>query len=98
MFGCRKESCVLIDGIDFIKDSLFCEYAYIINLDDEVLEFWKGFQKTPQKGNRYGTESYKPYEGCSHEYYPCKLSLTFPLKEIDDADKIVEMMEHDAEN
>lgn len=74
---------------DFIKDSLFCEYAYIINLDDEVLEFYKGFQKEPQEGNRYGTE---PYGGYTRGYYPCKLSLTFPLDEVDDIDKIVEMM------
>lgn len=81
-----KNNAYMEDSIEFIKDSLFCEYAYIINLDDEVLEFYEGFQETPQKGNRYGTE---------HDdsgYYPCKLSLTFPLNEIDDVKKIVEMM------
>ena len=30
---------------DFIGDSLFCEFAYIINLDDETLEFYTGFNK-----------------------------------------------------
>lgn len=81
-----KEHAYMIDNRDFIKGSLFCEYAYIINLDDEVLEFWEGFQKKPQEGNRYGTES-------NRGYYPCKLSLTFPLNEINDVNKIVEMME-----
>jgi len=42
----------LIDSQDFIKDSLFCEWGYIINLDDNVLEVWRGFQKEPQN-NRY---------------------------------------------
>ena len=51
---------------DFIKYSLFCEYGYIINLDNNSLEFWIGFQRRPQKNNRYGTTK---YEG----YYPCKL-------------------------
>ena len=37
----------MIDNHDFIKDSLFCEYAYIINLDTKRLEFYVGFQKTP---------------------------------------------------
>lgn len=75
----------MTNGNNFIKDSLFCEYAYIINLDDEVLEFYEGFQKKPQKGNRYGITD-------DRGYYPCKLSLTFPLDEIDDVNKIVEMM------
>lgn len=79
----------MIDGIDFIKDSLYCEYAYIINLDDKVLEFYEGFQNTPQKGNRYGIDERK---GFVKRYYPCKLSGTFPLNEIYDVDKIIEMM------
>ena len=32
----------MIDNSDFIKDSLFCEYAYIINLDINALEFYVG--------------------------------------------------------
>ena len=81
----------MINNNDFIKDSLWCEYAYIINLDDEVLEFYEGFQEKPQEGNRYGTEE-------KRGYYPCKLSLTIPLSEIDDKDKIVKMMEPDEED
>lgn len=81
----------MINNSDFIKDSLWCEYAYIINLDDEVLEFYKGFQKEPQEENRYGTEK-------NDGYYPCKLCLTVPLNEIEDIDKIIEMMESDEED
>ena len=80
----------MTDGIDFIQDSLFCEYAYIINLDDEVLEFYEGFQKEPQIGNRYGTKD-------DRGYYPCKLVLTIPLDEIGDVDRIVKMMEYGSE-
>jgi hypothetical protein len=76
----------MTDSIDFIQDSLFCEYAYIINLDDEVLEFYEGFQKEPQVDNRYGTKE-------DRGYYPCKLVLTIPLDELEDVDKVVKMME-----
>ena len=38
----------MYDAREFIKDSLFCEYAYIINLDENVLEYWEGFQHKPQ--------------------------------------------------
>jgi len=42
-----RNKIYMIDNIDFIKDSLFCEFAYIINLDDNVLEFYSGFQHEP---------------------------------------------------
>lgn len=34
----------MIDSLPFIKDSLMCEYAYIVNLDTDQLEFYCGFQ------------------------------------------------------
>jgi len=46
---------MMIDGIDFIKDSLFCEWAYLINLDRGVLEVYRGFQHKPVK-NRYAMD------------------------------------------
>lgn len=73
---------------NFIKDSLFCEYGYIINLDTRNLEFWKGFQETPDETNRYGKEE-------NDGYYPCKLSLEIPFEEIVNnlcTERIVECM------
>lgn len=64
------------DNSEFIKDSLFCEYAYIINLDTGTLEFYQGFQREPQEGNRFGE---KPNED---GYYPCRLMCEFPLDDI----------------
>lgn len=62
-----------VDG--FIQNSLFCEYGYIINLDDSVLEVWKGFQKEPDDNNRYGTQQ-------KNGYYPCKCVMKIDLKDI----------------
>ena len=42
----------LIDNKEFIKESLFCEYAYVINLTTMKLEMYEGFQK---KGKGYGS-------------------------------------------
>lgn len=79
----------MTDDISFIKDSLFCEYAYIINLDDSTLEFWNGFQRTPTE-NRYGNNT------DDDRYYTCKLLMSIPLQHITEkrinADAIVEMM------
>jgi hypothetical protein len=60
----------------FIKDSLFCEYAYIINLDTMKLEFYDGFQKKSQKNNRFGET---PNED---GYYPSRLIAVFNLNNI----------------
>ena len=75
----------MIDNRDFIKDSLFCEYAYIINLDTNVLEFYKGFQHVPQDGNRYGIEK-------TDGYYPCKLEAEIPIEQIQSAKDVNEII------
>lgn len=36
----NKECPYMLNGNDFIDDDLFCEYAYIINLDDETFEIY----------------------------------------------------------
>lgn len=63
----------MIDSSSFISDSLFCEYAYIVNLDSGMLEVWKGWQKSAQEGNRYGETP------DDDGYYPCRLALEIPL-------------------
>lgn len=65
----------MIDNCGFIKDSLWCEYAYIINLDTEELEFWVGDQDKPDIYNRYGVER-------DGNYYPCKMMASYPLTTI----------------
>ena len=70
----------MCNDISFIEDSLWCEYAYIINLDEGVLEFWKGWQTKPWSENRYGTD---PAENnIQEEYYPCKKIATINLEDI----------------
>lgn len=48
---------------DFMFDSLFCEYAYVVNLDTNKLEFYVGFNNNPNANGRYAK--------CNN---PCKLS------------------------
>lgn len=54
------------ESISFIKDSLFCEWAYFYNLDNKEFEIYKGVQKKPQNGNPFGQNG-------EDGYYPCKL-------------------------
>lgn len=65
----------MIDASDFICDSLFCEWAYIVNLDTDKLEVYKGFQKSPDNSNRFGKK-------CRDGYYPCKMIKEYDLKNL----------------
>ena len=81
----------MIDSKEFLGNSLFCEYAYIINLDKNVLEFYKGFNKVPQN-NRYSK-----YADEKEEYKECKLLAEYPLTEIYEGKITLDNMEEDLE-
>ena len=82
---------IMIDSESFLKDSLFCEWAYIINLDEEVLEVWKGFRKE-NSDNRYKwtieeikkeLDEWKKRDiNYKKEYYNCALIKKFPLNNL----------------
>jgi hypothetical protein len=64
---------IMTDGSNFLKDSLFCEYAYLINLDSNMLEIYEGFQKSQPKGR------FSDVEKTETEYYPVSLIMEFSL-------------------
>lgn len=47
---------------EFPLDSLFCEYAYIINLDTMELEFYEGFNKNREAEGRYARGDDEEFE------------------------------------
>lgn len=47
----KKSKVPLEINNNFINDSLFCEYGYVMNLDDGTLDYYIGFQKD---GDGYG--------------------------------------------
>ena len=66
---------------DSIRDSLFCEYVYVIDLDKDELAFFVGGQTHPQEDNPYGTQGIRHLD-MKEEYYPCRQSAVFPLRYI----------------
>jgi len=55
------------DSSDFVMDSLFCEWAYVIDFDDGVFEVYKGFQTQKHDVGRFAAR------GGGGPYYPVKL-------------------------
>lgn len=71
----------------FLRDGLFCEHAYIINLDTEEIEYYQGFEKwnktTAKKKNRGRYWAMGPNEGSmSPDYGPVVLKNVTALKDI----------------
>ena len=66
----------LRDSYKFGHDSLFCEWAYVLDLDKKVLEVHKGFNKEPNSiTDRWATT--QP----DGKYYGVSLYCTIPFKE-----------------
>ena len=77
----RKMNKSFQEDSAFLVDSLFCEYAYIVNLDENVLEFYVGFNKDPNAKGRYAKLSDPIVIDESRRYYGVALKKTFPLDE-----------------
>lgn len=80
----EKEEISLLDNYDFAADSLFCEWAYVIDFDKNTFEVYKGFNKEPLADDeRFCRDKPKERaEGVENEYYPVKLKAEFKLSKL----------------
>lgn len=85
------DKILLADSSAFAADSLFCEWAYVIDLDQKSFEVYKGFNEAPlDAGERFaslnpprrapGTTS-----STSGTYYPVRLAAKFSLDDLPSA-------------
>lgn len=88
------------DGADFPLESLFCEWAYVVNLDTNMLEVYRGFQTEPHDKGRFakrGGEP-KPAYGGGDTYYPVKLVGAWSLTELPNESDFLSKLEEEYEN
>lgn len=83
----------LKNAIDFAGDSLFCEYGYVIDLDGNVLEVFKGFNKEPLADNERFAKAPRDNE----EYYPIRRIAQYPLYSLPSAEAFLKQLEPEDE-
>ena len=66
----------MIDNEDFLHDSLFCEWGYIINMNTKKLEIYRGFSDGKVKGR------YKDVEKDKDGYGGVSLLKSIPLEDV----------------
>ena len=70
------------DATEFIGDSVMCQYAYVINLDDQTMEYYVGVNADKNAPGRYVSRGSwtDPIE--NKEYFGVKLVKIIPLDTI----------------
>ncbi len=71
------DNLALVDSLDFAADSLFCEWAYVVDFDENVFEVYRGFNQEPAIG-RFAN---MPVEDGS-EYQPVTLIARYALDDL----------------
>lgn len=73
----------LLDRRGFPADSLFCEYAYVIDMDAEVLEVYRGFNTEPVPESERFSHANWPYadKDINEKYGPVRYAFSVPFSE-----------------
>ena len=74
---------------EFVADSLFCEWAYVIDLDKKVFEVYAGFNQEPLKPK----DRFFNLQKEGDKYFPVKLVKKYKLDELPTAKNFVKEIE-----
>jgi hypothetical protein len=83
----NKNGVGLLDALNFAGDSVFCEWAYVIDLDTNTFEIYKGFNKSKlgtDERFHFLKENSTPQISSysSDKFYPVRFLTAFPLDSV----------------
>lgn len=87
------------NGIDFVNDSLFCEYAYVVDFDKNTFEVYRGFTTEPiDKSERFYKENEEALPGHDEtQYYPVRHWHTWSLNDLPNENDFIEALNEECE-
>lgn len=90
------EEILLRDDLNFAADSLFCEWAYVVDLDKNTMEVYEGFNKVPlEEGERFASLPL-PLDR-DPDYYQVRRIATWPLDALPTAEEFLAFFKEDEE-
>ena len=89
--GRMLDAGVIEDASEFPLDSLFAEWGYVVDLDAETFEVYRGFQQQTHADGRFAL---RRSSDATSGYYPCRLVATWPLRELPDKPAFLARLEH----
>lgn len=98
IFG-SPDGIELSSSLEFVADSLFCEWAYVLDFDKEVLEVYEGFNKDGPVFGRFAHLN-PPANATTRDehtgtpgYFPVRLKATFDFHNLPDEVDFVAQLE-----
>jgi hypothetical protein len=89
IYDAMEEEVWITDSTDFAGDSLFCEWAYLIDLDKNKLEVYEGFNKEPLTiEDRFFHLTEK-----DSDYHPIKMIKSYDLNNLPLEDEFLKDLE-----
>ncbi len=87
-----SRSIEVVDSLKFASESVWCEYAYVIDFDTNMFEVYKGFNESPLGENERFYSL--PKDG---KYYPVCFEMGFDLSELPTQERFLELLIDDEE-
>lgn len=93
-----EEPILLRDSHDFAADSLFCEYAYVVDFDNNTFEVYKGFNEKllDPLDPKERFSDLEPADKNS-SYYPVRHWHTFDLKALPTDEEFLAILQDETE-
>ena len=87
----------LHNQLNFAGDSVFCEWAYVVDFDENTFEIYEGFVKEPHEGERFSDVGCVETDQGERRYYPIKLKKKYDLNNLPTEEEFLKELEEQEE-